>query len=103
MSDCVLNCPSSESVRLINKTGIPLSADCLDKLWNRVRRRHPEGKSIEKLIRNSLALAPPAVPRHPVFSTTTLPSQATTQLQCYLMLLEYPLICKQQYKQTVET
>ena len=57
----MLSCPSTESVRLINKTGIPLSADSVDKLWSRVRRRHPEGKSVEKLIRNCFTLTPVGV------------------------------------------
>ena len=57
MEEKVLACPSNESVRLINKSGIPLSYDSIEKLWSRVRRKHPDGQAVEFRIRDCTNLS----------------------------------------------
>ncbi|KAI6646335.1 Vasohibin-2 [Oopsacas minuta] len=89
MGDCPLACPSTESIRLINKSGLPLSADSVDKLWSRVRRRHPDGRSVENRIRGSHSLTPPTLPKPPVLTGPMILSQKISLIQQYLLQLEY--------------
>lgn len=70
----------------VNKSGFPMAASTWDRMWQYIRKIHPE---VERMIRGE-AQQKVSYPVVPIISSSSDVVESVNRVQCYLQELQYP-------------